>query len=85
MLGMRVTEERTFDMTFPSDWSVEIWQGQAAEVKLKCHEIFSWVLPKVEFRHSLERWNDGWKKSYSTHCPHVSYDDLFGNPFYECF
>ncbi|GAX81186.1 hypothetical protein CEUSTIGMA_g8619.t1 [Chlamydomonas eustigma] len=48
MAGMVNGEERTFSLTFPADYNVELWRGMEAEVTIKLRELFQWVLPEFD-------------------------------------
>eukprot|EP00798_Chlamydomonas_sp_ICE-L_P019022 gene19022-25614_t len=47
MLGMTVGEKRTFPITFPDDYKVELWKGQTYDATVELNEIFSWVMPEL--------------------------------------
>lgn len=44
MVGMATGEERSWAFTFPADWHVELWRGQAATATVKVRELFEWDL-----------------------------------------
>ena len=44
---MTAGEERKFPIRFPADYNVELWRGMEADVAVKMHEVFNWVLPEV--------------------------------------
>lgn len=46
-MGAQVGEKRSFQITFPDDYPVELWQGMQAKVDITVREIFEWVLPPV--------------------------------------
>jgi len=46
-MGARVGEKRSFQITFPDDYPVELWQGMQAKVDISVRESFEWVLPAV--------------------------------------
>lgn len=48
MLGMAVGDERTVPISFPEDYSVELWRGTSADAMVKVHELFYWVLPEFD-------------------------------------
>ena len=50
MAGMKAGEERKFQITFPPDYNVELWQNLDADVKVKLHEVFTWVLPQARMK-----------------------------------
>lgn len=47
LMGASVGDQRKFEITFPDDYPVELWQGMRAKVEISVREIFEWVLPEV--------------------------------------
>jgi len=47
LIEARINEKRNFQITFPDDYPVELWQGMRANVDISIREIFEWVLPTV--------------------------------------
>ncbi|MCB0391504.1 MAG: trigger factor [Bdellovibrionales bacterium] len=47
LLGSKVGEERTLNLTFPIDYHVEKLKGQNVEFKVKVHEISKQTLPEI--------------------------------------
>ncbi|GFR44774.1 hypothetical protein Agub_g6106 [Astrephomene gubernaculifera] len=48
MLGMRAGEVRSFDMSLPHDYPLEVWQGMPVRVNVRVHEVFEWTLPEFD-------------------------------------
>jgi len=47
LVGVKVGDQRKFQITFPDDYAVELWQGMRANVEVSIRELFEWVLPPV--------------------------------------
>eukprot|EP00200_Dunaliella_tertiolecta_P006290 CAMPEP_0202355696 /NCGR_PEP_ID=MMETSP1126-20121109/10480_1 /ASSEMBLY_ACC=CAM_ASM_000457 /TAXON_ID=3047 /ORGANISM="Dunaliella tertiolecta, Strain CCMP1320" /LENGTH=504 /DNA_ID=CAMNT_0048948349 /DNA_START=94 /DNA_END=1608 /DNA_ORIENTATION=+ len=48
LMGARIGDKRSFQITFPDDYPVELWQGMRAKVDISIREIFEWVLPTFD-------------------------------------
>lgn len=46
--GIRIGEEREFNITFPSDWEPRMYRGVEAKVIVNLRELFEWELPQFD-------------------------------------
>lgn len=44
--GMKIGEEREFDIVFPDNWEPPLYRGLSARVSTNMRELFEWELPE---------------------------------------